>query len=713
MTALIVASYANTIGATALRAAGPEGASKTRPGRLPGPIQAGIYTRLNRPTPTPSGAEVFAQSRLARTLAVAGVLAAVIGIFLRLWGLGRWPLAVDEFYLAQSVANISSGGLPEFSCGGYYNRGLLVQYLGWLLVEAGPLSAEFGLRLISAASGIAVLFLSYRLAERVLGKAGAWVCVIILSLSVWEIEMSRFARMYMTFQALTVAYFFYSCRYLTTNQSSDLRTAWVLSAIGPLVWEGAIFLAVFNFVLLFIRKQKSDVLYYLVAAALLVAIYVFLQTEVRFIGQEVPISNYASEGSSLPISIEFLTLLVADSAAPTAIRAFIVALALAGIGFVVYGLARGTWTLGIAALMVIAIGLSALNQYLLVLFVAAGLLLVGWVRASEIRQHIPKMVLPAAVIALIGLSQCYLAFVSLSASPEGFSPGNFVRVFFGFPDLFRSLVWPWQEVLPGLGLVLFGSVGIATVMLLYSDDKETRFLVTCALVAIGMVGVIPTPFSETRYVFFLYPVLIVLTLFVFQRTGERLARPEMALLLMLGLFFLSNDFRPAHAVSASSYASNFRVGYSDALARHFYPRLDFKGATDYVENAARPDDVILTSSVVAAHYLDRELLFYLPSHEGRYVLQYCPATSTERWTGKPMARDEQSIRDAVAAVSPETTAWFIVNIGKEQPRPPESMLLDELGFSLAHETRDRGLQVYRYSPAPGSGIGDERLPVNE
>ena len=53
----------------------------------------------------------------------------IIGIYIRFNGLGKWPLALDEYYIIQSVENILKHGLPQFANGGYYVRGILMQYM--------------------------------------------------------------------------------------------------------------------------------------------------------------------------------------------------------------------------------------------------------------------------------------------------------------------------------------------------------------------------------------------------------------------------------------------------------------------------------------------------------------------------------------------------------------------------------------------------------
>ena len=41
-------------------------------------------------------------------------LALAVGIYFRLKGLGKSPLAIDEYYIASSVRNILEHGLPQF-----------------------------------------------------------------------------------------------------------------------------------------------------------------------------------------------------------------------------------------------------------------------------------------------------------------------------------------------------------------------------------------------------------------------------------------------------------------------------------------------------------------------------------------------------------------------------------------------------------------------
>ena len=44
------------------------------------------------------------------------LLTVLAGLYFRLKGLGKWPLAVDEYYIAQSVRNIKVWSAKVSSC---------------------------------------------------------------------------------------------------------------------------------------------------------------------------------------------------------------------------------------------------------------------------------------------------------------------------------------------------------------------------------------------------------------------------------------------------------------------------------------------------------------------------------------------------------------------------------------------------------------------
>ena len=218
--------------------------------------------------------------------------AVLVGIYARFKGLGTWPLGIDEYYTARTVQNVLRSGLPEFACGGYYARGLLVQYLGALL-QLGGMSPELSLRLIAAISSLIVLPAAFILGRRAGGFATGLVTVTVLALSVWEVEMARFARMYAPFQAVFCWYVVFFLKYTLDREARALWPMIVLSVVGALVWEGGVFLAALNLLPPIVnhangRFSRRDWRYLAGTALLVPPLYLLATNNLRMYSREYP-----------------------------------------------------------------------------------------------------------------------------------------------------------------------------------------------------------------------------------------------------------------------------------------------------------------------------------------------------------------------------------------------------------------------------------------
>ena len=224
---------------------------------------------------------------LAITLA-----ALLFGVYARFKGLATWPLTSDEYYIARSVQNILRTGIPAYDCGGYYPRGLLMQYLAAAL-QLGGLSAELAPRLIAALCSLAALPAVYILGKRVHSSQIGLLAVTVLALSVWEVEIARFGRMYAPFQAVFAWYMVYFLKYTMDRDHRALWPMLALSIVGALTWEGAALLALVNFLPPIInhssgRLSRSDAIYLAGTALLFLLIAWFATLDVRVDGSEPP-----------------------------------------------------------------------------------------------------------------------------------------------------------------------------------------------------------------------------------------------------------------------------------------------------------------------------------------------------------------------------------------------------------------------------------------
>ncbi|MEZ5366483.1 MAG: glycosyltransferase family 39 protein [Bryobacterales bacterium] len=137
-------------------------------------------------------------NRLSAPWGVALVLAVGAGLWARLAGFGSRGAAVDEIFFAYAAAAIHEHGVPRLFDGGYYVVGLIPQYLTALsLASFGD--SEAALRLPALLGGVALPALAYRYARGHLAPALAAAVAIALCVSSWQIEFSRFGRMYALF----------------------------------------------------------------------------------------------------------------------------------------------------------------------------------------------------------------------------------------------------------------------------------------------------------------------------------------------------------------------------------------------------------------------------------------------------------------------------------------------------------------------------------
>jgi len=135
------------------------------------------------------------EKQSTRIAFIITIIALVAGVYFHFKGLGKAPLAIDEYYIAISVRNILKHGWPEYDCGGFYTRGVLLQYLIVPFFKYGS-HDEYYARLVCVVFNLLALPGLFSLAYRAGGKLVAYGLTTLFCLSIWEIEFARFARMY-------------------------------------------------------------------------------------------------------------------------------------------------------------------------------------------------------------------------------------------------------------------------------------------------------------------------------------------------------------------------------------------------------------------------------------------------------------------------------------------------------------------------------------
>jgi hypothetical protein len=599
--------------------------------------------------------------------------ASIAGIYFRFRGLGTAPLSVDEYYLTRSIDNVLRTGLPAFSCGGYYTRGLLQQYLTAGL-RIGGLSAELAPRVIAALSSVLVLPAAYLLGRRMHGRSIGLLAVIVLALSVWEIEMARFGRMYAPFQPVCAWYLLYFVRYTVDRDTKAWWPMLLLSILAPLVWEGGALLALVNLLPVFlqqapaVRLKKGDWVQLAIAALLFALAYGFVAHDFR--GAD---SAAWPPGFSPALTVAHIDPIAILAPPMTRLPqhpgwALLAVVPLLAAWYAV----RWLWgwrgrPIAAAGLLLILVA-ALLHQFA---FVIAAALLLPLTRLVAWKELFTREA--AALQVAIVLSGLYWVGFG-AATTDWHNPAvdslpkalaAFAYPYVAFPDFVGVVVRPWVRAVPLLAAGLFVLTGAALLRQARSAEPlapERALLVTFLVLLLAASASHP-PRQETRYVFFLYPLAIVIALTTIARGAQfllkgRPAAPAVAGLIALCGFALSEDFQPRHLRAIDRPAEIFRSRMNPDLQAHLEIRNDYRELAAWLkQRVAAHGDVVINGVHGLDYYYPQISYFFVDERDPDMPSWSCQRGSVERWGNYPMLYTVPSLKARIAA---SRTTYLIV-----------------------------------------------------
>jgi Dolichyl-phosphate-mannose-protein mannosyltransferase len=604
------------------------------------------------------------------------------GALARFWGLGKWPLAIDEYYFARSVQNVLHFGIPRFPCGGLYVRGLLLQYATAGLQWAG-LSAELAPRLIAALSSLVALPAVYKIGRRLGGPETGLLAVAVLGLSVWEIEIGRLGRMYAPFQALFAWYLVYFLECVIDRKERALAPLLILSVLGLAVWEGGVFLVLTNFLPPFIahpdgRLSRRDWLYLAGCSLLFVPAYVLTMADLRFTGSEPMLPPDYVEPPGTPSESRLDAAVMPWTRLPSHVAWAIAALLPATL--VVYAAIRelrirlAPPAKPLAALGVLLIlGCAAAHQFelaagLLVVFILLGIL-DGRALVSPASRPLQVALLACLLFwTAFGLSTHDWHAPGLSGAHEIFLLGyEFVRL----PDTVRQVAMPWARTVPllALGLFILTAASCLRAVVRFEDTSFIeRVLLALFVMLLLAASASNPPRHETRYVFFLYPLAVIFSIITIQRAvrallGQTRMAAVTAALACIAAFMLSEDFRPAHLWNIDTELVNFRIGMSGRLAGHYHPRSDVRAAATWLQAHALPGDIVIDSFPGVDFYYGRSDFYFVAETDPRFEVWSCRRGTTQRWSNLPMIHSYDTL---LAKAATGRRVWMVLESGRMQ-----------------------------------------------
>jgi hypothetical protein len=585
---------------------------------------------------------------MQRWLLVLAFAAIAAGIYGRFKGLGTWPLGIDEFYLSRSIDNVLRTGLPEFACGGYYVRGLLYQYLIAAL-RLGGMSPELAGRLITAICSLAVLPAAYLLARRVQGRTVGLLVVTVLAVSVWEIEMARFARMYAPFQAVFTWYLVFFLRYTLDRDPKALVAMILLSILGVLTWEGGALIGLLNLLPPLLRHDRGRLRamdwVYLGGMMLLFVFLYAASTDLRW---HSIVPALAAEVKFTPVEIQEapkgLWMTLKEHPAWGALAVLPAGLALMSLTWI-WSL-RERWLAAVALCVVLLAGLF--YQFLICAAILLLLLLAHILHWRELFSRSARYFW----LSMVASAVFWLAFGLFGDSSNlGANGSAFVadmialgRQFIGFPNVIDEVARPWGATMPLLSLGVFLAISALIIRAIVRADRQATTisaLLIALIVLILAIGASGSERNETRYSFFLYPLVVTLTIAAFAAFAARLTRNQQQALIVASLaslifFGLTEDFKPRHIAAVDSVEFNFRVGMSPAQISHFYPHHDVRGAAKWLTSRIGERDIVISGIPSLDQYYAATRFFFLDEQDERYQPYACLRGTVDRWTNRPL-----------------------------------------------------------------------------
>lgn len=654
------------------------------------------------------------------------LLIILLGVIIRIKGLGIWPLAEDEFYLVKSINNLLKYGIPHWDTGGYYIRGLLNQYLTAPLFLLG-LQTEFAARIIPVLFNILTIIPLYFLAKKIKNNIVAAVLIIVFSFSVWEVEMARFARMYTAFQMIFVFYVL-ALYEAVFNQSSKARTAmYILSTFSSFVHEAGIFLAILNFSdILWTRKIVVKNLF--ISTFIIIFNYGLLSFSFWNLGSMYPYpTDVTIPQSGSRSTFQFPDILIGSLSLDIWIIIFL-SLSLLAVIKLYRTLKENELSVQQKSFITGIILLSILNFFGIIILFTVLFLLLSLLKRSDLSNGIIRKYF--YIPGLYGLFWFVFSIADTeSNSFSGLLKETFV-VLFRYPDF-----WWWTKVylqtIP-LFTIISGVLVASNFILIVLDENtnhyKTKFIYYLLLIIVSIMASLNLTI-ETRYAFFFFPlILLLLVISVYNLSVAVIVkvkkinnlsifnRPESVTLfftiLMLLYLGLSEDFNLRHLVYIDSKEVNFRMHYNRALANHYYQRWDIRTPSEIINKELKPGDLVIANQLEVQQYLKKIDYIFIDYRNPRLWQQSVLGGKKEKWTNANLLYKLSDLENVLSNTN--STIWFIEyrHNAYRTKELEEISFYEKFGKYFYYSSIDKKINVYKIDKRLYSFAIDNSLKIN-
>jgi hypothetical protein len=538
----------------------------------------------------------------------------------------------------------------------------------------------------------------------------AIVAVVLFAVSIWEIEMARFGRMYAPFQAIFAWY----CIALYDAYSGSHRgflIAVALATVSVFVYEGGALLLCASFIPLLAGQNYRSWSWPLAGASLLFGTW-YLTADFT---SESAIPKLP-EGFNLPAdsSLSMIAEMTAGPFGAYATNAF-GSLMLASALLITLFFLKNNWrsirsperenTDWIAITWIaLSAWLAAAGYFGIVLTLSLVLLLWRWLRLDHLRNRGTIAVAIWLVAALVlWATSLFLEFDGSLASRAK----ETVYALFLFPDLYTKVGYRWIRSLPFETLIAVACVP-CYLFLTRSDDPKSdqvslfRFLAGLFIVLAVAVAILPQKYATIRYTYFLHPIILVLLASTFGAFARRAfnnqaARDVMTISITAAFMIVGVDYNIRHMLQIDSPKVMFRTDMSKWDRDRVYRRWDYRSPAEFVNAHASVGDVILTTSQAVPFYLTTITHFYADSTDKEYPTIASCRGATERWSSADLLSNPVEF-ETLAEPLTNSNLWAIIRAdGRPEASNFEKQFLAEYHDNVVYQSVDDRLVVVQIS----------------
>jgi hypothetical protein len=323
---------------------------------------------------------------------------------------------------------------------------------------------------------------------------------------------------------------------------------------------------------------------------------------------------------------------------------------------------RPLLALGLLAIL----GCAAAHQFLLLAGLGLLLLLAGYITWDELFDRAARPFHLALVVALLFWVGFGLVITDWGDGQTRDIARGLARLGYQLarvPDFIGVVVRPWARAIPHLGAALFVLCAAAMFRMARSNEPKTneRVLMVLFLVLLMAASGSHPPRQETRYVFNLYAIAIVIALATIARLAERLAkRPATAAglttLAALGGFAMSEDFQPHHLLEVDQPAEAFRLNMTPGMQSHLVIREDYRSLAGWLQGHVPSNGLVVFGTHGLDHYYPDVSYFYVDEHDSNFRDWSCRGGTIERWANHPLLYSPEML---IRHIAPDQTAYLV------------------------------------------------------